>query len=161
MSITLPNIGGGFNSTTVNENFQAIQDYINNYLLHRDGLTTGQPNQLENSLDANSNAILNLPAPIDPTSPVRLQDVPAIVASGDITVVVSQQETVSLLDGQTTVVFSIYQTTAASFNLNGPDVDNGRMVVGTDYSITDATTIELSQSYPAGTVVTLGRNSVP
>lgn len=55
---------------SVNENFEAIEEAIEK-TLSRDGTA---PNEMEADLDMNNNHILNLPEPIDPTSPIRLQD---------------------------------------------------------------------------------------
>jgi len=47
----------------INFNLQLIEDYINNYMLKRDGVDLGEANQLEVSLDLNSNQILNISEP--------------------------------------------------------------------------------------------------
>src|SRR5688572_16298212 len=52
-------------------NFEAIQEAIDN-TLSRDGTS---PNEMESDLDMDSFRILNLPAPVGLTEPVRLQDV--------------------------------------------------------------------------------------
>lgn len=57
--------------STINNNSAAIETALEN-TLSRDGTT---PNQMEADLDMNSNRILNLPTPIDPTEPVRVIDV--------------------------------------------------------------------------------------
>lgn len=57
---------------TLNNNFQAISDAIEN-TVSRDGTS---PNILTASLDANANRIVNLPAPTSNTEPVRLIDLP-------------------------------------------------------------------------------------
>ena len=58
-------------STVINANNDIITAAFDN-TLSRDGT---QPNQMLSDLDMNSNAILNLPAPVDLTSPLRLGDV--------------------------------------------------------------------------------------
>jgi hypothetical protein len=53
-------ISGGFNSnTTLNENFQSISDELNDKVLYRDN-PAGEPNQMENDIDLNSNDLLNV-----------------------------------------------------------------------------------------------------
>lgn len=62
------------NSTTVsalNEQLEQVQEALGD-TLSRSGAT---PNELNATLDMNSNPIINLPFPTDPTSPVRLQDI--------------------------------------------------------------------------------------
>jgi len=66
-------------------------------------------------------------------------------------------EVASLTDGQMTVVFSTYSTQYSGFYLSGSDVDSGRLQAS-DYTIVSDTTIELAQSYPANSTITLLRN---
>ena len=61
----------------INENFDAVRTALEN-TLSRDGTS---PNAMEANLDMNSRRILNLPAPLSSTEPVRLADV-----TDDITV---------------------------------------------------------------------------
>lgn len=70
MSITLNDIKGGFNTSTINSNFSKIEENINSNLL----ATDEGNNQMEQELDMNSNRIINLPAPLNPTEPLRLED---------------------------------------------------------------------------------------
>lgn len=65
MSIELNDISSGYSTGLINDNFQAVEQYINDNLLNRDGTTPGQANQMEVALDMNGNAILN--AVTDPT----------------------------------------------------------------------------------------------
>lgn len=58
-------------ATTINNNNAVLQTASDN-TLSRDGTF---PNQMLSNLDMNSNQIVNLPAPLTATSPVRLQDV--------------------------------------------------------------------------------------
>jgi hypothetical protein len=55
--ITSTNVSSGFNNT-INTNFSAIDDELNNKVLYRDN-PTGEPNQMLNDFDMNSNDILN------------------------------------------------------------------------------------------------------
>lgn len=55
--ITSTNVSSGFN-TTINTNFSAIDDELNNKVLYRNN-PTGEPNTMLNDLDMNSNDILN------------------------------------------------------------------------------------------------------
>lgn len=75
--ITLTNVADLTQSvtaaTTINTNSATVQIAFDN-TLSRDGTS---PNQMLNTLDMNSNQILNLPQPATAGSPVRLQDVQA------------------------------------------------------------------------------------
>lgn len=72
--ITLDNVPSGFNLTKINENFQKIEDVINDDVLHRKNTDNLLPNNLEVDLDANGYRIYNLPAPTSGGEPVRLKD---------------------------------------------------------------------------------------
>lgn len=73
--ITLTDLVNLENQTTavnaINANNAALEAALEK-TLSRDGT---QPNQMSATLDMNSNQIINLPAPGNPTSPLRLQDV--------------------------------------------------------------------------------------
>lgn len=75
--LTLSNIVASQGETSkvaaINANSSAIVLAMEN-TLSRDGST---PNTMEADLDMNGNQIINLPAPVDPTDPVRLQDLQA------------------------------------------------------------------------------------
>ncbi|AUS02990.1 pectin lyase fold/virulence factor [Vibrio phage 2.275.O._10N.286.54.E11] len=61
-------------------------------------------------------------------------------------------ETVVLTSGQTVVDFTKVRTSATSYYICGDLVDSGRLCAG-DYNIIDARTIELTESYPSGTIL--------
>lgn len=99
--ITLSPVGNLQDTTTaastINQNFATIQAAFDD-TLSRDGTT---PNQMEDSLDMNSNQILNLPSPGSVNSPARLIDV---VSNPTIEVppVGTSGATVPLLNGNNT-----------------------------------------------------------
>lgn len=62
-------------ANTINDNSDAIINAIEN-TLSRNGQS---PNTMNDNLDMNSNQILNLPTAVNPTDPVRLQDLEGIV----------------------------------------------------------------------------------
>lgn len=59
VAITLDNVGSGFKRSAINDNFQAIEDELNNNVLRRSGLGVGEANQLQQELDLNGNEIIN------------------------------------------------------------------------------------------------------
>ena len=67
-------------------------------------------------------------------------------------------EVVTLTSGQSTVTFTNQTTNGAGFYLSGLDVDSGRLS-NLDYYVIDDNSIELYQTYPAGTTVTLLRDT--
>lgn len=78
--ITLNNVSNLVDTTTaqvtINNNNAVIQTAMDN-TLSRDGTS---PNQMNTNLDMNTNKILNLPKPLTPTEPFRLQDFSTFVA---------------------------------------------------------------------------------
>lgn len=68
----LSTVATGYSSATaLNSNFDKIEEAFDN-TLSRDG---SGPNFMETELDMNSNRIINLPEPVEPTDAVRLQDI--------------------------------------------------------------------------------------
>lgn len=80
--IELDDISSGYSLQKINNNFQKIEDEINNKMLSRQPGT--EPNVMLDVLDMNSNAIINLPAPSTPTSPVRLKDIDINISQVDV-----------------------------------------------------------------------------
>lgn len=56
--IVLDDVASGYNLSKVNENFQKIEDALNNQVLYRDA-PEGEPNTLEDNIDANNKSIYN------------------------------------------------------------------------------------------------------
>lgn len=82
--ITLQNIANLDSPTAIaqiNANSAVIQTAFDN-TLSRDGTS---PNVMSSNLDMNSNQIINLPAPISATSPLRLTDLNSFVGGGTVT----------------------------------------------------------------------------
>lgn len=84
--ITLNAVGSLTNVTTaennIDNNFAVIQTAIDN-TLSRDGTA---PNTMEDTLDMNSNQIINLPSPSSNFSPVRVIDLANLATGGTINV---------------------------------------------------------------------------
>lgn len=72
--IVLNDTAGGFDISSINDNFQAIQDELNNKVLYRDN-PVGEVNSLQTDTDVNGKRIYNLPVPVLPSEAARLQDV--------------------------------------------------------------------------------------
>lgn len=83
--VILNNVGTLTNTTTavgnINSNSATIETAFDN-TLSRDGTS---PNQMESTLDLNSNQIINLPTPATADSPLRLQDLSDFIGGGTVT----------------------------------------------------------------------------
>lgn len=86
----------------------------------------------------------------DTTNALRLADNIAADGSGGSGANYAE-ENITLIAAQTTVVFSAISAGRASIYIGSSGVDRGRLIKGIDYTVTNETTIELSESYPAGT----------
>lgn len=143
-------ISSGYNSaSTIDANFQSISDELNDNVLYRNN-PAGEPNEMNNDLDMNSNAILNS-SRVD-TNELRINGV--ILGVEAPTVGSAIEETVVLSSGQTTVTF-VNEVSGGEIYLNGNQVDSGRLLSAEDYNISGANSVTLSQSYPAGSSLTL------
>lgn len=83
--ITLNTVGSLIDATTakntINSNFDTIEIALDN-TLSRDGTS---PNQMDASIDMDSNRILNLPQPVSADEPLRYQDLVDFVGGGTVT----------------------------------------------------------------------------
>lgn len=83
--ITLNNVGSLIDTTTaqstINNNFGTITTAFDN-TLSRDGIS---PNTMGAEIDMNGFSILNLPAPVGPANPLRLQDLSTFTGGGTVT----------------------------------------------------------------------------
>lgn len=70
--IVLDNISTLDRLAKINENFQKIEDYINDKVFSRK--SEGNPNYMYDSVDFNNKALLNVPIASSPTDPVRKVD---------------------------------------------------------------------------------------
>lgn len=57
--IELPTVTSGYNMSTINNNFQKIEDTLNKEVLYRKGYL-GEPNEMQTNLDMNGKQILNV-----------------------------------------------------------------------------------------------------
>ena len=80
--IELDSVESGYGLSKINDNFQKIEDELNNRVLYRDN-TNGAPNAMDNPLDMNGERIYNLPRPTSASEPLRLIDAAEIAAGGE------------------------------------------------------------------------------
>lgn len=70
--ITLNNVTSGFNVSTINSNFEKLEDALNEGTLWRDN-PEGEPNQLQSDIDVNDKRLYNLPDPQEEGEAVNLR----------------------------------------------------------------------------------------
>jgi len=87
MAINLADVGSGYKRTAINNNFQSIEDEINNNLLSKNGGIG-----LEADLDANSQKIINLDDGVANSDAVNLGQVNGIINAAGSGLIVSQKE---------------------------------------------------------------------
>lgn len=72
------NIAAGFNLSKINTNFTEIKTALDS-AVSRDGVA---PNSMNANLDMNGKRIINLPAPLNSSEPVRKTELDAVLAAG-------------------------------------------------------------------------------
>ena len=152
--ITLEPIRSGYNLQKMNDNFEKIEDNINNTSIQ----STGDNNVMLQDFDMNSNQILNLPDPVLPLDVVRLKDLPFYDLSN--LALNPVEELVELSSGQVDVTLTSTSTLYSAFYIGSTDVDRGRLISGVDYNVTSDTTLTLTNSYPEGTTLTVVKNDI-
>lgn len=141
--IDLTDTVAGYNLQVINNNFDAIEDALNNKVLYRDN-PTGEPNQMVNDLDMNGLRILNSPKPINPTDLVRLQDLGGggsggITSAEDVVLVASAPITADNVQDAFNQVATNMSTVSTQLNNQGNAI-LGRMAVFTSVAQYKATT---------------------
>lgn len=142
--IVLKEIRSGYNLSKINDNFEVIEDVINDEMLH----TEGGNNVMSQELDMNSRHILNSPAPTEPTHLVRLQDLE------DKENATFQRIAVDVVEGQTVINIEEPATRYALFINTG-------LMFETDgaYSVSpDGSTITMSEPFKEDDVVEIWAN---
>lgn len=91
--VTLNDLTTNFGSQALhNANNDTIEDNLNNKVLYRDN-PAGEPNQMENELDMNSNKIINLADGVNGKDAVNVNQLNALIAgSGSVSSIVQARE---------------------------------------------------------------------
>lgn len=76
--IVLDDVASGFNLSVINNNFEVVEDVVNTELMHLEGGN----NVMRQSLNMNSQRILNLPRPTSNSEPARLADLQSLIEGG-------------------------------------------------------------------------------
>lgn len=121
MKLNLTDLANLQNETTavntINANNASIETAMEN-TLSRDGTT---PNQMEDSLDMNSEQILNLPVPATNNSPLRLQDLSDFIGGGTISNIPPGGTTGQVLAKQSNANYNIgWNNSVTSVGLSMP-----------------------------------------
>ena len=141
--ITLDNIASGYASTTkINNNNDTIEAELNNKVLYRNN-PSGEPNQMENELDMNSNKIINLPDGISNQEPVTVQQLNGAIAAAGSGLIASQAEV--QLGSQ--AVSRVFTFTGITYTIAGNNLyvfRNGqKLEKGVDYNETSSSSVTL------------------
>lgn len=123
--IELDSVESGYGLSKINDNFQKIEDELNNKVLYRDNVN-GSPNEMSNSLDMNGERIYNLPRPTSASEPLRLIDAAEIAAGGEfpINLTISSAGTgESLVKDPSGIIRSIEGTGSVTAFINGDVVE--------------------------------------
>ncbi len=131
--VELSTVASGYALSVINENFQAIEDELNNNVLYRDN-PAGEPNSMDNNLDMNSFQIINLPAPATLNSPARIQDVQDAIAGETSAALISFSPTGTI--AATTAQGAIAEVSSDLADTN--NVANGDAQVGVKKTLTNA-----------------------
>ncbi len=148
MSIDLDPLASGFNRSKINENFQQIEDELNNNVLRRDGLDTGESNQLEVDIDMNSNGLINVREGVNNSDAInygQLTQAIAAASSGLISVLDEEQVATA---GQT--VFTLTEVTYSTDVNNLSIYINGVRQSHSSYTETSTTTVTFSSPLDLG-----------
>lgn len=158
-NITLSTVGSLQNTTTaattINNNFSAITTALQNVL----SLSGELPNQMQSSLDMNSNRIINLPAPQGTNDPVRLTDLAAATPGGTLNFYTSNYNVLGNVQGGrlTPTAGSPILTTdaiASSTLYYSPYVGNNLLVKGNLVQFTSGPTDNTGWSLNIGSLAT-------
>jgi len=140
--IDLDTISSGYQSTVnLNDNFQSIEDELNNKVLYRDN-PNGEPNQMLNDLDMNSNRIINLPTATTNNEPVTYAQWIAAADTALIANTTLSEEQTASSDGQSLFTLTLIAYTPGAKNLTV--YRNGVKLPISSYTETSTTSITLS-----------------
>ena len=152
--IELDPVGSGFNLSKINENFQKVEDELNDKVLYRDN-PVGEPNAWLKDQDANNKRLLNLPDAVTPGEPITSRQF-SVGAAGIQTVGILKSEVVATASQ---VLFSTPEYVPGSNNLS-VYVDGIRLL-SSEYTETSSTSVTLSVGVSVGILVELIVNEYP
>ena len=138
MSITLKDVGSGYKRSAINENFQSIENEINNSLLNKNGGVG-----LEADLDANSQKVINLADGVNGKDAVNLNQLQGAISAAGSGLIASQTEV--QLGSQ--AVSRVFTFTGITYTIAGNNLfvfRNGqKLEKGVDYNETTSSSVTL------------------
>lgn len=141
--IDLETTSSSYQSTaSINRNTEAIEAEFQNKVLYRDN-PDGEPNQMENALDMNSNQIINLPSAVGTGQPVTYEQWTASSLSPTVSFIATTREKIIATAGQTVINLTnpyVPGSNNLSFYLNG-------VLQTGNYLETDGTTVTMISGY--------------
>lgn len=109
--INLVPITGAQQLSAINDNFNKVQEALNDKVLYRNN-PAGEPNQVSSDVDMNNRRIYNLPQPVSPSEPVRFQDL------GDVTALTEEARGYAESAASSATVATEAQTAAETASLS-------------------------------------------
>lgn len=141
--INLTDVQSGYNISAIRENFNKIENELNNKVLYREN-PSGEPNSLVTNLDANGRRIYNLPQPLSPNEPARLIDLEYSALAAINAQASADAAAISAEEAQDSASFAASSAVAASASVVAADAskdaaaisataayDNSRLTAGT------------------------------
>ena len=138
-------LSGYSTASAITANFDSIEDHLNNKILYRDN-PTGEPNQMENDLDMNSNRIYNLPSAVGDTEPATWGQLKA--AGTNITFTGTDVEVQVATASQTVFILTGVNYTPGAANLSV--YINGVRQSPSSYTETSSTVVTFSDGLDLG-----------
>lgn len=144
--LTLEDAASGYQAnTTYNANNALIETELNSRVLYRDN-PLGEPNQMENLLDMNSNRIINLPSATTGSEPATYSQL--LAAAGFTSFAGTVVETFTATSGQT-----LFTITSATYTLGAANLSvyvNGVRQDPSEYTETSTTSFTFTSGLDAG-----------
>lgn len=157
MKLTLASTGSGYDLTPLNNNFTLLEQELQNNILYRDN-PAGEPNQMEQSLDMNSNTVYNLPDALESSQAVPFGQLNNIIQANSSGLVARLRETRKVA-AQNQTLFTLSDITYYPGASNLQVYINGvAQVAGIDYEETSDSSITFLTGLEAGDVVDVYTN---
>lgn len=146
--IVLNNIGSGFNRSRINNNFDVLEEVVNNGIVHLEGGN----NIMRQNLDMNSKRLLNLPDPENVTEPVPYGLLLELLGDSGAAVTSPLVQPRQVGDGATTT-FATPTSTQVNPSFLFVYLDGVKQRPTTDYSVNSDGTLEFTEAPPMASLI--------
>lgn len=146
--IVLNNIGSGFNRSRINNNFDVLEEVVNNGIVHLEGGN----NIMRQNLDMNSKRLLNLPDPEGLGDPVPYGLLLELLADSGAAVTSPLVQPRQVGDGATTT-FTTPSTKQVGASFFFVYLDGVKQRPTTDYSVNSDGTLEFTEAPPMASLI--------